>query len=274
MAERSQGLANGVAEEESAGSAQAGARPEEKLRVFTAWERVQIFLATWIGYLAVLLIGRSLRWEVVGWENYEAARRMGKSFIATFWHCEIFAAISFWRKRGMMSMVSQNFDGEYIARIIKKHGCAAARGSSSRSASRVLVEMIRELRNGREGAVTPDGPRGPRWVAKPGVVLLAKASGAAILCFHIVPWRAWVFRKSWDKSEIPYPFIRTAIFMAPPIVVPQDADEKEQARKLQEVQSTLDGLVSRGETWREQATKNKSKLKNQKLKNGNQGHGY
>ncbi len=236
----------------------------ENSRLFTRRERVQIFFATWIGYLAVLAIGRSLRWEVVGWENYEAALRMGKSFIVTFWHCEIFAAIWFWRKRGMVVMTSRNFDGEYITRIIQKHGYAAARGSTSRGGARVLVEMIRSLRKDREAAVTPDGPRGPRFLAKPGVVLLAKATGAAILCFHIVPQRAWIFRKSWDRTEFPQPFSRTAIFIAPPILVAPDADEEEQSRKLAEVQWTLDGLVRQGEAWMEEARKDKSKVKNQK----------
>lgn len=226
-------------------------------RVFTLWENAKIWAISVFGYLAVLFIGRSLRWKVIGWENYEAARKLGKSFIVTFWHCEIFPAIWFWRKRGMVVMVSQNFDGEYIARIITKHGYGVARGSSSRSASRVLVEMIRALRRGNEGAVTPDGPRGPRHVAKPGVVLLAKATGAAILCFHIVPLRAWVFRKSWDRTEIPHPFTRTAIFIAPPLLVSADADEEEQARKLREVQDTLDGLVQQGEAWLEDAGRGK-----------------
>ncbi len=149
----------------------------------------------------------------------------------------------------MVVMVSQNFDGEYISLIIKKHGYGVARGSSSRSASRVLVEMIRALRKGSEAAVTPDGPRGPRFVAKPGVVLLSKAADAAILCFHIVPQHAWVFRKSWDQTEIPRPFSRTAIFIAPPILVGSESDEHEQARKLQEVQATLDDLVRRGKEW-------------------------
>jgi len=239
-----------IANDEAASiAAQVGARTGEA-RSFSLWERVQISFATWAGYLTVWFFGRSLRWEVIGRENYEAAVRLGKSFIVTFWHCEIFSAIWYWRQRGMVVMVSQNFDGEYITRIIKKHGYNVARGSSSRSASRVLVEMIRALRKGLEAAVTPDGPRGPRHVAKPGVVLLSKATGAAILCFHIVPERAWVLGKSWDRTEIPKPFCRTAIFIAPPLVVPPDADEAEQARKLQEVQATLDGLLRRGQQWR------------------------
>ena len=83
-------------------------------------------------------------------------------------------------------------------------------------------------------------------------MLLAKASGAPILCFHIVAERAWVFRKSWDRTEIPHPFSRAAIFIAPPILVSADADDKERARKLQEVQATLDDLVRRGQAWKAQ----------------------
>ncbi|MGO8790598.1 MAG: lysophospholipid acyltransferase family protein [Terriglobia bacterium] len=220
-------------------------------RTFTHWQRVQLFLADWIGYFVVLLVGRSLRWEVFGEQNYEEALRRGKSFIVTFWHREIFPAVWYWRKRGMVVMVSQNFDGEFITRVIHRHGYATARGSSSRGAARVLVEMVRTLRLGLEAAVTPDGPRGPRFVAKPGVVQLARLSGASILCFHIVPRRAWVFRKSWDQTEFPKPFARAAIFIAPPIEVPRHSDERQQAEYLQTVQSTLDQLVERGKEWLE-----------------------
>src|SRR5579859_102598 len=236
-------------------------KPAENARTFTRWERAKIFVATWVGHLALLLIGRSLRWEIIGWENYEAARQLGKSFVVACWHCEIFSGVWFWRKRGMVVMVSQNFDGEYIARIIKKHGYGVARGSSSRSASRVLVEMIRAVRKGHEAAVTVDGPRGPRHIAKPGVVLLSKATGAAILCFHIVPRRAWVFRKSWDRTEIPHPFTRTTIFIAPPLVVSAEASDEEQAQKLREVQETLDGLVRQSEGWAEEAGTGKTTWK-------------
>ncbi len=218
-------------------------------RRFTLVERLEILAASVLGYLTILLVGLSLRWEMFGRENYEAARALGGSLIFTFWHREIFSAIWQWRSRGIVVMVSQNFDGEYIARIIRGHGYGAARGSSSRGAARVLVELIRSLRKGIDAAITPDGPRGPRFMAKPGVVQLAKSSGAAILCFHIRPERSWSLHKSWDQTEIPKPFSPTAIFIAPPILVPTDAREVDLERKLEEVQSTLDGLAKQGVEW-------------------------
>ncbi len=221
-------------------------------RKFTPWQRIQIRAATGAGYLLTTLVGRSLRWEVIGWENWEAARRAGRGIVYTFWHREICAATWFWRKRDIVVMTSQNFDGEYIALIIRRHGYGAARGSSTRGAGRALAEMIRSLREGRDAAFTIDGPRGPRFVAKQGSVILAKATGAAILCFHIAPRRAYVFRKSWDLFQIPYPFSRASIFIAPPIFVSRSANEEEQTAKLHEVQASLERLQQQGDLWLEE----------------------
>jgi hypothetical protein len=236
-------------ESELAASSKQEVRLGKNPRVFRLGERVQLWLASWAGYLAVLLIGRSLRWEVHGWENWEAARKRGQGLIYTFWHREIFAACWFWRKRGIVVMTSRNFDGEYIARVIQRHGYGAARGSSTYGASQALSEMIECLRNGRDAAFTIDGPRGPRYVAKRGSVMLSKATGAAILCFHIALRRAYVFRRTWDLTQFPRPFSRAAAFIAPPIVVPPQASDEEQAGKLKQVQSTLDELRRQGEEW-------------------------
>ena len=264
MAVRSRGMNKfqieimGNASEKSATtmSGQAGNQAREKRvelagnpREFTPLQRFQIFIASWIGYLAVLLIGRTLRWHVEGWENWEAANRVGKGIIYTFWHREIFSACWFWRRRGIVVMTSQNFDGEYIARIIQKHGYGASRGSSSRGAGRSLAEMARCLRSGRDAAFTIDGPRGPRFVAKRGSLILSRSTGAAILCFHIALRNAYVFSKSWDQTQFPRPFSQAAIFIAPPIVVPHGISEEEQDCKQQEVQKTLDDLRRRGEDW-------------------------
>lgn len=222
---------------------------QENPRAFTRWQRVQIALAAWLGYWAVAMVGRTLRWQTFGWENWEAARKPGKGSIYTFWHREIFGAMWYWRQRGIVVMTSQNFDGEYTARIIRAHGYGAARGSSSRGARAALAEMAECHRQGLDTAFTIDGPRGPRFVAKRGSVVLAKSTGAAILCFHVAVRRAWVFRKSWDQTQFPLPFSRAAMFIAPPIFVSPDADEKDQSRKLQEVQAALDTLRVQGDAW-------------------------
>jgi lysophospholipid acyltransferase (LPLAT)-like uncharacterized protein len=227
----------------------ARSAPAEGPRTFTRWQRAQISIGGWLGTFVVTLIGCTLRWKVMGWENWEAASQMRKGLIYTFWHREIIPATWFWRKRGIVVMTSQNFDGEIIARVIRKHGYGAARGSSSRGATRALVEMIRCLRRGSDTAFTIDGPRGPRFVAKGGAALLSRSTGAAILCFHIALRHAHVFEKSWDRHQIPYPFSGAAIFIAPPIVIPRDADSVEMERGQAQVQATLDDLRRQGEEW-------------------------
>lgn len=233
----------------TAAAARADRRSRGRQRKFTLWEWVQIFAVSWIGYLAVLLIGRSLRWEVHGWENWKAAAERGKGLIYTFWHREIFSACWFWRKRGIVVMSGTNFDAEYTCRIICKHGFGAARGSSTRGGWRALAEMIKRVRKGEDAAFTIDGPHGPRLVAKPGSVMLSKATGAAILCFDIAVRNVHVLRRTWDMTQIPRPFSRAAIFIAPPIVVSPEASREESALKLAEVQKTLDDLRQRGEDW-------------------------
>ena len=210
---------------------------------------MKISFAGSLGSLVIGLVGRTLRWEVFGWENWEAARQLGKGLIYTFWHREIISATWFWRKRGIVVMTSQNFDGEIIARVIFKQGYGAARGSSSRGATRAMVEMIRCVRRGSDAAFTIDGPRGPRFVAKGGSVMVSRATGAAIVCFHIALRRAHVFEKSWDHHQIPYPFSRAAVFIAPPILVPRDAGETEIELAQSQVQAALDALRAQGDEW-------------------------
>jgi hypothetical protein len=210
---------------------------------------MKILLASSLGSLVCSLLGRTLRWEVFGWENWERARRLGKGIIYTFWHREILSATWFWRKRGIVVMTSQNFDGELIARIIARQGYGAARGSSSWGATRALMDMIRAIRHGSDTAFTIDGPRGPRFVAKDGAVFLSRATGAAILCFHIALRNSYVFTKSWDLHQVPYPFSRAAIFIAAPIVVPRLAGTSEIELPQRLVQATLDDPRRQGEEW-------------------------
>ena len=99
-------------------------------------------------------------------------------------------------------MTSMNRDGEAIAQCIQRLGYGVARGSSSRGGFRALAEMARAIRGGHDAAFTIDGPRGPRYVAKQGPVLLGLKTDAAIFCFHI-SMRHKIQLKSWDEFQIP-----------------------------------------------------------------------
>jgi lysophospholipid acyltransferase (LPLAT)-like uncharacterized protein len=217
-------------------------------RQFSLWQKLQIFVIAEISAWLIYLTGKTLRWESRGDENLEAIYRAGKRAIFTFWHGRIFPATWYWRKRGIIVMTSQNFDGEYIAKCILKHGYGVARGSSSRGGLKALSEMANMLRRGSDVAFTIDGPRGPRYVAKMGPVLLAKRTGNAIFCFHIsVKYKIQL--DNWDHSQIPLPFSPALILKAPPIYVPRDADEAEVDRKFHQMQAVLDQLRREGDVY-------------------------
>jgi lysophospholipid acyltransferase (LPLAT)-like uncharacterized protein len=211
------------------------------LSAYTLRQRLIIRAADITFYVLINLIGRTVRFSVEGWEHWEAASAGARQPIYAFWHNRVFLATYFFRRRGIVVMTSQSFDGEYIARFIQRFGYGAARGSSSRGAVGALVEMVKLVRQGRPAGFTIDGPRGPRRVAKMGAVLLAKKTGAPVLPFTVNAERYYA-APSWDKLQLPYPFTRARVLIAPPIRVPPDADEAELFAKRDELQRALDSL--------------------------------
>lgn len=220
------------------------------LSAYPPRQRIVIRLAGWAFYLLIKIIGRTIRFETEGWENWEKIQSCGNTPVMTFWHNRIFLATYFFRNRGIVVITSQSFDGEYIARFIQKFGYGAVRGSSTRGGVGALVEMIRLMRENLPMGFTIDGPKGPRYIAKKGACLLAKKTGNPLMPFSVEVEKYWEV-KSWDRMQIPKPFSRAKILIADPIFVPKDANEEEIEAKREELQKELDRLVEIGEQWRE-----------------------
>lgn len=197
-----------------------------------------MWLITWAGFLAVRLIGPTLR-LAVSFEDGAPSALEARPIILAFWHSCIFPATYVWRNLQIRVLSSDSFDGEWTGRIIRKFGFVKVRGSSSRGAVRALLGMRRELDQGWTVAFTIDGPRGPRFVAKPGPVLLARATGAPMAAFHIAAKNAWVL-STWDQSMIPKPFSRALMRVSRQIVVSADADDSHRERFQAELQAALE----------------------------------
>jgi hypothetical protein len=215
---------------------------------FSIQQRLLIKAAGLVFYWWIGLIGRTVRWTVVDWHHYEEIRRAGKCIIYTFWHNCIYLATWFWRRRGIVVMSSRSFDGECNARVIHRFGYGTAKGSSSSGAGPAMRQLAACLKHGIDTAFTIDGPRGPRFVAKPGAVRLARMTGQALLPFHISAERYWEV-KSWDRFQIPFPFTRAVVLVGKPIYVTPASSDDEIAARQSELQATLDQLRTRGETW-------------------------
>lgn len=177
-----------------------------------------------LGAPIVRTLGATYRWRIDGLAHYDSIVGSGKQPIFAFWHGRILPATLFWKHRGIVVITSQNFDGEWIAGIIRRFGYDTARGSSSRGGARALVQLRRDLAEGRPAAFTIDGPRGPARVAQPGAVFLAGATGHPMLPFHIESSRFWTAGR-WDQTQIPKPFSRVAVAIGPPISVGATDDE-------------------------------------------------
>jgi lysophospholipid acyltransferase (LPLAT)-like uncharacterized protein len=222
---------------------------DTRLPELSLWRRMQIPLISWAVYAVIRLIGPTLRYEVLGWQHVEHAHKANGRIIFAFWHRPIFATAWWWRNRGIVVMNTTNFDGQWTRRVVERLGYGTAQGSSSRGGLKGLAVMAKKLEEGRDVAFTIDGPRGPRYVAKPGPVMLARRTNKPILVFHIGLEHGKTFKKSWDLFQVPYPFSRAVMVISRAIHVPPDASRELMERKHSEMQVSLERVRDVAESW-------------------------
>ena len=211
--------------------------------------RVQIpFIAAAV-YSVIRMLGPTLRYEVHGWHHAEKVHASSKRCIWAFWHRVIVPIVWWHRNHGVVVMNTTAFDGQWTRKVIEWLGFGTAQGSSSRGGLRGLAMMARRLEEGLDCAFTIDGPRGPRYVAKPGPVMLARKSGCPIMVFHIGVERGKTFHGTWDHFLMPKPFSRTVILFAPPIYVPAEANAEMMEAKHAEMQRELERVRDIAESW-------------------------
>src|SRR5246127_638076 len=216
---------------------------DTRLPKLSLMQRIQIPIIGWVVWAVIRILGPTLQFEVLG------GQRVGRDYrpdeppnVYAFWHRCIIAGAWYFRNRNAVLMNTTNFDGQWTRRVIERLGYQTAQGSSTRGGLRGLAVMAKRLEEGVDAGFTIDGPRGPRYVAKPGPVMLARRSGRPIVLFHVGLERAWTLKKAWDLMQIPKPFTRAVVIFAPAIYVSTDADHEEIERKQQEMQKTLEHL--------------------------------
>ena len=214
-----------------------------RVRSFTPWQRFLLWIISWAGYLAIAIICRTLRISL-SWEDESVPPKtlFLKPVIYSFWHRAVFPASWMWRERKIAVMVSRSFDGEYIARIIEKFGFVAVRGSSSRGGAEALLGMREELAKGEAVAFTIDGPRGPKYVAKPGPVRLSRGTGLPMIAFYVALDKPWVLN-TWDDFMVPKPFSKALGRVSRGIQVPAGATDSEIAEYHRQLQAALERVT-------------------------------
>ena len=208
-------------------------------------KRAQLAAISTLGVPVIAALGSSLSWKVEGLEHLHFDGN-GKRPIMAFWHGRVLTATYYFRRRGIVVMISENFDGEWIARIIERFGFRTSRGSTSRGGQRALLQLKREMDHGRPSGFAVDGPRGPARTAQPGAIWLAKLTGNPVVPFHMEASSYWAL-KSWDRTQIPKPFSTVALTVGAPIEVAREADDAALEAKRVEVEQALFTLERRAE---------------------------
>ncbi|MFY9646748.1 MAG: DUF374 domain-containing protein [Terriglobales bacterium] len=210
---------------------------------FSLRQRFFLWAISWAAYLSISMIGPTLHYSI-SWEEPPSApdALYERPAIYSFWHRAVFASAWLWRRLGFAVMVSRSFDGEYIARTIEKLGFVAVRGSSSRGGASGLLGLKSQLEKGNSVAFTIDGPRGPKYIAKPGPVLLSSASGLPMGAFYVALSDAWVL-KSWDALMIPKPFSKALVRVSAKMLVPTKATKPQMEEFHRQLQSALERVT-------------------------------
>jgi len=198
-------------------------------------------LICWIAYLFIRLLYCTYRFQWHGLEHAEKARGFhpGSQVAIAIWHrnsigCMLSHA---WRRLGIL--ISLSFDGEVIAFVAKKFGIHAARGSSSRGGSDAFKQLLKLNKQGYDLGITVDGPRGPIYKVKPGIIAVASRTEMPILPLAAIGRREWVLHKAWDSFRIPKPFTQIICLYGEPIVIPKGLESSRFDEYAERVEAAL-----------------------------------
>ncbi len=184
--------------------------------------------------------------EIPGTSDKVFRQRSFGNVIFAFWHSTQLIMGYKGRGQGIHVLISQHRDGEYIARVIRGMGNDVIRGSSSRGGTKAMASMVRAGKRDHFLAVTPDGPKGPREKAQPGIIFLAKKTGQPIMPVGMGYSNCWRL-PSWDKFRIPKPFSRVVLRVGELITVPPNLSDEELESYRDELEKTLNRLTAEAE---------------------------
>jgi lysophospholipid acyltransferase (LPLAT)-like uncharacterized protein len=196
-------------------------------------------LVAWTVFLAERLVTLSFRCD---WRDHSGLSdaQDGPPVIFCLWHNRLAISMIVHRRypRKLAALVSASKDGALLAAVLGRFGVEQIRGSSSRRGPQALLELTSHAKRGYDLAVTPDGPRGPRYVVQEGVIALAQVTGLPIIPVtcntHLK-----ICLKSWDRFQIPLPFSRCELILNEPIFVPREADQAGREERRSELQARL-----------------------------------
>lgn len=145
-------------------------------------DKLSLNVAPFLARQIIRMLAATMRITYVNFEWYRKFLGEGRPIILAFWHGRLLMMpYAYPGKRGLTALVSASRDGELIARTIKGLGVETVRGSSTRGWVTGIKGLLKSIKNGRDAAITPDGPKGPGMKAQMGVIQIARATGLPIV---------------------------------------------------------------------------------------------
>jgi lysophospholipid acyltransferase (LPLAT)-like uncharacterized protein len=191
---------------------------------------------------ALWLLSKTVRVRFLNGDHVFGRWRRGEQMIMAFWHDRVVMLPAAYRGRNLCILNSQHRDGEIATRALARWGIRSVRGSATRGGAAGFIQLVNAYRDGADLAIVPDGPRGPRHVVKPGILHLARATGAPIFPVTYAARRTGHLR-SWDRLIIPWPFTRVVYAAGEPIEVPRDTGDAALEAKRRELEACLNDIT-------------------------------
>jgi lysophospholipid acyltransferase (LPLAT)-like uncharacterized protein len=206
-------------------------------------------LGAWVLWAVFRLVSATLRYRINDPHGFMTRKDIAHVLFC-LWHNRLALSIKayslFGRKHhqaaGLAGLVSASRDGAFLAAIIERFGIQPVRGSSSRRGGQALLELTTWAERGYDLAITPDGPRGPRYIVQDGAMALAQVTGLPIVpaSYHL-QWKIQL--KSWDRFQIPLPFSRCEIIIGQVMRVPREASDAERESLRQQLEAELRAIT-------------------------------
>lgn len=190
-------------------------------------KQIRDAIGIWVVIFAIHVTGRWIRLLTYNQFYLDHLEAQKQPYILASWHQNTFFANWILRNKKLNALVSGSKDGNFAQSVMHHFGFQFSRGSSSKGGTLALQNMSNHLKEGVSAAITPDGPRGPKYKVQPGVVILSRMSGVPIIPWHFEASSQWIL-KSWDQHKIPKPYSYVISEYGSPIYVPQEMTSKEE----------------------------------------------
>ena len=190
------------------------------------WERIKLFIIGFLGSNFARILFSTVKIEEKPAGYPRQLKSQGNNVIYAYWHAFMLIPGYAARNLGIKVLISRHMDGEYITHISRQLGFDAVRGSTTRGGVEALMRMVRDTDKGASFIITPDGPRGPRFIVQPGIIFLGQKTGFPIIPVSLRLSSYWEL-PSWDKFRIPKPFSKAVLIYGDPINIPPKLDKAE-----------------------------------------------